>query len=256
MSKPTASQVPRLPRLVAGSSVLVSAAERLCRVRAGAAAWSVDDPAEREALVAELMSVDPCCLTLWTACAWSQPAWGTAARIGRGGRSLRAASWTWPSGSLATPARLADWSAEELAESPSGAGTSRSRWRELAADAVAVANLAADPIADDEVAAEAFLLGLLHNAADWLRSCGPRISIPKQQLAACPSGWCPLARAIAGPAQRTGAAGGARRQMWRESGRRRRQVAGVDVTEALWARRRWQTSRPVSRSQLAHLWSR
>ena len=34
---------------------------------------------------------------------------------------------------------------------------------------------------------EAFLLGLLHNAADWLRSCGPRISLARSENGCLPN---------------------------------------------------------------------
>ena len=70
MSKPTASQIPRLPRLAAGTSVWRlplndHAVFELTRLMV------LDAPVERETLVANLMSVDPA-VTLWTACIWSR----------------------------------------------------------------------------------------------------------------------------------------------------------------------------------------
>jgi signal transduction histidine kinase len=195
----------------------------------------IDDLSQREALCAHLMSVEPS-FTLWSVCRWSAASSGTAADrpfccvmelahlLAQHGR------------------RLLDWSPGE-GDPPVQLREHRQRWRELSADAVAVANLAADPLADDAAAAEAFLLGLLHNAADWLRSCGPRISIAKRQAGCLPQ-W--LADRL-GERSRS-ARSEAMQQVvrvakrWRESGRRTREVDGVDVSDALWARRRWQAS--------------
>ena len=143
----------------------------------------VDAPAAREAGIAELMSVDPA-LTIWTAC-WA----------GRGGEHATVCL-----GSAlvvrATTAGL-NWPPDGP---PDGAADERpwrdvpSRWRELSADSIAVANLAADQATDDVRAAEAFLLGLLHNAADWLRSCGPRISLAKPDSGCLPAWLVTLLR--------------------------------------------------------------
>ncbi|MFW6169399.1 MAG: sensor histidine kinase [Planctomycetota bacterium] len=242
MSTPVASPVPRLPRLLAGHSAWHLplndyAAFELARLLV------VEEVDEREALVAQLMSVDPS-VTLWTACA--------AAGHGEGGLPpdsepccvVDLASWL----ARAAP-RCFHWSADELAE-PSTDPVHRTRWGELAADAVAVGNLAANPIADDDVAAEAFLCGLLYNAADWLRSCGPRISIPKQQHGCLPPWLVKRLRERSRPPRSEPMQHVLRAaKAWRESGRRTRQVAGLELTDAFRARGRWQSG---SRSTQSH----
>ena len=242
MSKPAAGRFPRLPCLVADNSVWHlplndCAAFELARLLV------LDEPAERQTLGARLMSVDPC-VALWAACAVGgqlSPAEADA----RAPRCVLDLAW-W----LARcPERYLAWSADELAES-AAKPDHRSRWRELAADGVAVGNLAADPIADDDMAAEAFLYGLLHNAADWLRSCGPRLSLAKHQDGCLPAWLASRLRERSRPPrgepmQHVASA----IKMWRDSGRRSRQVAGVDVTDALKARRRWQPANRVTESR-------
>ncbi len=262
MSKPPASQIPRLPRLRAGSSswrlpLCDYATFELVRV------LLIGDPAERDTLVAELMSVDPS-LTLWAACAagtWSGTVAGSSAGTVAAAVDAAAGNVTpgnpGPSGGgprcvmdlaqwFARHAlQLLHWSPAELAEPPAARDVPV-RWRELAADAVAVATLAADAVADDAVAAEAFLFGLLHNAPEWLRSCGPRVSVTRQQPGCLPDWLVQLLRERARPARRATVQQVARAtKLWRESGRRGRRVADIDVTEALLARRRWQTSGKV-----------
>ncbi len=233
VSKPAARQLPRLPCLTADASVWYlplngHAAHELARLLV------LDELSERENLAAQLMSVDPA-VTLWAACALALRDDVPEAVVPRCVMDL--AGW------LARHAgRALIWSAADV-EASLSAPEHPSRWRELAADAVAVANLAADSIADDDVAAETFLLGLLHNAADWLRSCGPRVSIPKQQQGCLPS-WLVTRLRERSRAPRSEAMQHVMQaaRLWRESGRRRRRVADVDVTDALWARRRWQVT--------------
>ena len=163
MSNPTASPLPRLPRLTSGTScwqlpLTDHAALELARLLV------VDDLAQRAAMIADLMAVDPC-VALWSACQWSHGALPAAA--------LPAAALPADSGPrcvmdlaewFAREAnRVLVWSDGELAEADS-AGQRRSQWRELAADSVAVAILASEPCEDDDLAAQAFLIGLLHNA--------------------------------------------------------------------------------------------
>jgi signal transduction histidine kinase len=220
-----------LPRLVSGTATWQlplndHAAFELARLLV------IDPLQEREELVAELMAVEPV-VALWTACAAAAP---------RSGSGLEApprcvmdlARWL---------ARHADhvlhWSAADVA-----AGEvlreHRARWRELVADAVAVANLAAEPVTQDDLAAEVFLLGLLHNATDWLRSCGPRVSIARRQAGCLPSWLVEFLRRRARPATEPMRHVGRAVRLWRESGRRGRHIEGVDLTEAALARRRWQ----------------
>ncbi len=254
MSKPPATQTPRLPRLSTGSSswrlpLNDYATFELVRV------LLLNEPVERETLVAELMSVDPA-LTLWVACAAGMSS-GVAAAPPAGANAGST------EGTVGSPAvgdpfprcvldlarwfarhalQLLQWSAAELAE-PRAERDMRVRWRELAADAVAVATLAADQVADDAVAAEAFLFGLLHNAPEWLRSCGPRVSVTRQQPGCLPGWLAELLRERSRPARRSTVQHVARAtKLWRESSRRGRRVADIDVTEALLARRRWQST--------------
>lgn len=237
----TAHHVVRLPCLVAGSArwylpLSDDAALQLARVSLS------DEVATRETLIAQLMSIDPA-VTLWSAC---------MAASGRGGSSagssprcvMALAQWL-----ARHAARFLHWSPEELAEA-AGRTDHRKRWGELAGDAVAVASLAADPIADDVLAAEVFLMGLLHNAADWLRLCGPRVSLAKEQTGCLPA-WL-----VARLRQRSrGPRGEVMRhvveaaRVWRDAGRRGRQVRGVDVSEALVARRRWHPRGPAPRHE-------
>lgn len=231
MSEPTANQLPRLPRLAVGPSAWYLplndyAVSELSQVLVS------DDLGERETSLAHLMSVDPV-VALWTACAVAQ----------RGAQAvfvptcvMDLAQW------LARHARHAlSWTDDELDVSQTD---NRRRWRELAADAVAVANLAAESVTDDDMAAETFLLGLLHNAADWLKSCGPRVSLPKQQTGCLPD-WLAGRLRERSRAPRSEPLQQIVRAVkaWRDSGRRSRRVEEVDVTDALWARRRWQAPR-------------
>ncbi len=256
MSKSPASQTARLPRLVVGrSSWLLPlndyASFELARI------LIVDEPAERRRLVAELMSVDPC-LALWTACAVAHGGTSAPCPSPAAGHSL--ADQAVAAGSV--PCCVMDlaqwfvqqsphvlrWSDKDLAEAAQPREL-RPRWRELAADAVAVASLAADQVADDQVAAEAFLFGLLHNAADWLGSCGPRVSVSKHQLGCLPAWLVTWLRERSRPPRSEPVRHVARAaKLWRESGRRARQVAGIDLTEALLARA-LAHRRPIGRSQ-------
>jgi signal transduction histidine kinase len=116
-----------------------------------------------------------------------------------------------------------------------------SRWRELSADSIAVANLAADQAADDARAAEAFLLGILHNAADWLRSCGPRISLAKPESGCLPDWLLTLLRERSRSSRHETAQlvmQGV--SMWRDAGRRGRRIGSVDLVDTVLARKRWQ----------------
>ncbi|MFO7904176.1 MAG: sensor histidine kinase [Planctomycetota bacterium] len=248
MSTPVASPVPRLPCLLAGHSAWYLplndyAAFELARVLV------LDEVEQREALVAQLMSVDPS-ITLWTACAAAGRSEGVADSDIVPSCVMDLASWLARGGPS-----FFHWSAEELAE-PSTDSAHRSRWGELAADAVAVGNLAANPIADDDVAAEAFLCGLLYNAADWLRSCGPRISISKQQPGCLPAWLVKRLRERSRPPRSEPIQHVVRAaKSWRESGRRTRRVGGVELTDAFRARGRWQSS-PRSTESNGHLLAR
>ncbi len=260
MSKPSASCIPRLPRLRADSSTWrlplnEYATNELVRV------LLIDDLVEREAVVADLMSVDPS-LTLWAACAAvggsgameiSTHATVSASAAGSGDRAA---------GGFLAPRcvmDLAQWFARHVLQLLHWRGSDdrelpsrdlRARWRELAADAVAVATLAADRAQDDSAAAEAFLFGLLYNAPQWLGSCGPRVTVSRQQTGCLPDWLVELLRERSRPARREAVQDVARAaKLWRESGRRGRRVAEIDVTEALMARRRWQQS---GRSGVSH----
>jgi len=231
-SKSTASHAVRLPRLVTDSRAW-SLPLNDDAVRELAQVMVMDQVSRRETSIAQLMSIDPA-VTLWSACVAATARGGTTAGVSPR-CVMELAQW------LARHAlRILHWTSAELSAA-APLSDQRKRWGELAADAVAVAHLAADPIADDAVAAEAFLIGLLHNAPDWLRACGPRVSISKQQYGCLP-GWL-----VSRLRERSrGPRGDVMRHVmeaaraWRDSGRRHRQVQGVDVSDALWARRRWQ----------------
>lgn len=245
MSAPVASPVARLPRLVAGQSswslpLNDYAVLELARLLV------LDEVEEREALAAQLMSVDPA-VTLWVACAASSA--GEVGWEADTGPSCVVDLAVW----LARFAeRCLSWSAGDTTESRAEPA-SRARWGELAADAVAVGNLAAGPIADDDVAAEAFLLGLLHNAADWLRTCGPRVSIAKQQ-SGCLPGWLVTRLRERSRSSRSEPMRHVVRaaQVWRESGRQSRQLEGIELGDAFRARQRWKAP-PRSTQSQCHL---
>ncbi|MHB8972615.1 MAG: sensor histidine kinase [Pirellulaceae bacterium] len=186
----------------------------------------IDDPVARVARVADLMSVDPT-LTLWTACLAGRSD-GSVPRcvldLARWLAPRMLSALVWPATDAASPVR-----------------DMRSRWRELSADSIAVANLAADQAPDDVRAAEAFLFGLLHNAADWLRSCGPRISVAKSVPGCLPPWLVALLR------DRSRSSRDEMVQLvmqsagtWREAGRRGRRIGSVDLVDVILARKRWQ----------------
>jgi hypothetical protein len=225
VSKSPAKSIARWPRLGSGSSewrlpLNDYASYELARILV------IDEPAAREARVADLMSVDPA-LTLWTACL----AWRGDCATPR--CVLDLAKWlsrhmlsalVWPSTDAASPVHDV-----------------RSRWRELSADSIAVANLAADRAPDDVRAAEVFLLGLLHNAADWLRSCGPRISVAKSVPGCLPAWLVALLR------DRSRSSRHETVQLvlqsaatWRGAGRQGRRIGSVDLIDVILARKRWQ----------------
>jgi signal transduction histidine kinase len=227
VNKAPAKSTARLPRLVCGSSewrlpLNDHASCELARILV------LDEPAAREVRVAELMSLDPA-LTLWTAC-WAGRSEGVVPRC-----VLDLARWlarhllsvlVWPSVEAASPVR-----------------DMRSRWRELSADSIAVANLAADQATDDVRAAEAFLLGLLHNAADWLRSCGPRISIAKSDSGCLPAWLVALLRDRSRSSRHeTVQLVMQSASAWRDAGRRGRRIGRVDLLDVIVARKRWQGS--------------
>ena len=230
MSKPAARHTPRLPGLVAGGAVWRLPLTEYASFEL-ARALVVEDLARRAEAVAELMSVAPS-FALWTAC-----------HAGRRGSAaprcvVDLAQWF----SLHALAVLR-WSDHELTRGDPLRDI-RSRWRDLSANAIAVANLAASQAPDDAVAAEAFLLGLLHNGADWLRTCGPRISLAKGQAGCLPDWLVNLLRQRSraprsGPVQQVFSA----IHLWREAGCTGRRVAGVDLSDVPRARKRWQETR-------------
>ena len=229
MNKAPAKYIARLPRLRSGSSewhlpLNDYASFELAR------SLLVDAPAAREAGIAELMSVDPA-LTIWTAC-WAGRGGGATPRC-----VLDLARWL---SERLLPALT--WPPDGPPDGLDGAADERlwrdvpSRWRELSADSIAVANLAADQATDDVRAAEAFLLGLLHNAADWLRSCGPRISLAKPDSGCLPAWLVTLLR------ERSRSSRHETVQLimqgvsaWREAGRRGRRIGNVDLIDTILA---------------------
>jgi signal transduction histidine kinase len=139
--------------------------------------------------------------------------------------------------------QVLQWLGEEGVER-SGPRDRRLRWRELSADSIAVAHVAAAEIDDDGAAAETYLFGLLHNAVDWLRTCGPRISVAKPPSGCLPS-WLAAELRQRSRAARTDCMRRVMKavRLWRESGRRGPQVAGVDLADVALARRRWRAMR-------------
>ena len=179
MSKRLPFPVQRLPCLVSGSSSWHLPLTD-CGLHELGQILVVPDPASRETPLAELMSLEPA-LAVWVTC--RADGWGIVPRcvvdLARWFSRHMLDALTWPDGE---PVEL--MSSRDV----------RPRWRELSANSVGVANLAADQVEDDAVAAEAFLFGLLHNTGDWLRSCGPRISLAKAEFGCVPSWLVALLR--------------------------------------------------------------
>ena len=230
MSKAPARYIARLPCLRVGSAewrlpLNDYASFELAR------SLLVDDLAAREAVIAELMSVDPA-LTIWSAC-WTDRAGAGAPRCVLDlARSL--------AGQLLS---ALTWAVESDADERLGRDMP-SRWRELSADSVAVANLAADRAADDACAAEAFLLGLLHNAVDWLRSCGPRMSLARPDSGCLPAWLVALLRERSRPSRSPGVQLVVQGMAaWQEAGRRGRRIGNVDLLDTVLVRKRWQVGK-------------
>jgi signal transduction histidine kinase len=87
------------------------------------------------------------------------------------------------------------------------------------------------------------LLGLLHNAADWLRSCGPRISIAKSDSGCLPAWLVALLRDRSRSSRHeTVQLVMQSASAWRDAGRRGRRIGRVDLLDVIVARKRWQGS--------------
>ncbi len=190
----------------------------------------VESGAERTSGLAELMAIDPA-LVLWTVC-----------RAGRWGASppqcvVEVAHWL---GQHA--ADVLQWSETELENGPEAAKLP-ARWRDLTVDAVAVANLAADMAEDDTAAAHAFLFGLLHNAVEWLRSCGDKVLLSEADRSCLPS-WLVERLRERSRSRRSEAVNVVLRAKgkWREAGRRVERVEATNLAEVRGIRRRWQNA--------------
>jgi signal transduction histidine kinase len=193
-------------------------------------------PDTRAQRLRKLLAEDPP-LALWTVCcAGRESTWQP--------RSVDELA-TWLADHLV---RALQWTNRDAVCSDRAPEVVPDRWRELAADSVAVAHLAASQVADNRQAAEVFLLGMLHNAVEWLRSCGPRVSPLKPDAGCLPAWLAALLRdrsRTAGleslPAVAQGVA------LWRAAGRRGRRVGQVDLSVVARVRRKWQPGRPNDR---------
>jgi signal transduction histidine kinase len=191
---------------------------------------AAESVAERAAGMAELMAVDPP-LVLWTICRarhWQDSPPQCVVELAR---------WF-----AQNALQILQWNAEEEAD-VAAATKVLGRWRNLAVDSVAVANLAADAAEDDAAAASAFLLGLVHNAVDWLRSCGNKVLLSEANQSCLPAWLVTLLR------DRSRSSRHAAVQLvlkakgtWRESGRRLERVTATDLSEVRVLRRRWQNA--------------
>ncbi len=189
----------------------------------------LDGPDQQIQALAELMAVEPS-LTLWVAC--RAGSWG-----GECPRCV-ASFAGWLTRQLD---QVLHWDPERTVpkEVPR---TSLNRWRELSANSVAVANLAAEQMDDDSLAAESFLMGLLHNAVQWCSSAGARIAVSQKDDGCLPVWLGDWLRARTGrPRSETAKAVSRANKMWRDSGRRVTELAGVRLSDLGPLRRRWQT---------------
>jgi hypothetical protein len=194
-------------------------------------------PTERALGLAELMAVDPP-LVLWAVCRAER--WkATAPKC-----VVEVAQW-FEQNSL----QVLQWVPEEDSGEPAPT-KSRGRWRDLTVDAVAVANLAGDLAEDDTAAASAFLFGLVHNAVDWLRSCGDKVLLSDANKSCLPVWLVKMLRdrsrsSGCEPVQLVLKAKG----IWRESGRRVERVTATNLAEVRGLRRRWQNAVDTSASK-------
>ena len=187
-------------------------------------------PADRASGLAELMAVDPP-LVLWAVCRAER--WKTTAPK----CVVEVAQWFEQSSR-----QVLQWGTEEDSGEPA-ATKSRSRWRDLTVDAVAVANLAGDLAENDSAAASAFLFGLVHNAVDWLRSCGDKVLLSEANKSCLPA-W--LVRMLRDRSRSSGCEAVQlvlkAKALWRESGRRVERVTATNLAEVRGLRRRWQNA--------------
>jgi signal transduction histidine kinase len=198
----------------------------------------LDGVDEITAATADLMSLDPS-FALWVACATRDQNNDPPRCVVELARRFAVHG-----------ARILQWPSNGDSVVPPSDRDVRPRWREMTADAMAVAALAADLAEDDSVAARSYLFGLLHNATDWLRSCGPRVSPTRHQNGCLPAWLIQLlverSRGSRSEPVRLVIRAGA---LWREAGRRGTQVAGVDLSDVRLVRRRWRSAARNGESQ-------
>lgn len=224
-----------MPRLVDGAAqwslpLSAHAATELVRI------VLLDDLSLRETRLASLLA-DDASLTLWAAC---------AARSGSLAPATLQQLARWLSPQLVT---VLNWDRDgdtaRLRDAPS-------RWRELAADSVAVAHLAVDSNGSDRAADEVYLAGLLYNAPEWLRSCGPRPVLTGSASHCLPT-W--LIEQLADRGRATRSRLGQRLQdavtLWRQAERRTYRVGTTDlrVVQRVW--RRWSEAAQSENAGLA-----
>ncbi len=241
MSKAPAKSPARLPRLVDGAAqwslpLSVYAAIELARI------VLLDDLSLRETRLASLMA-DDAAFTLWAACV-SRSACVSPSALSNPTSVQQLAQWLSPH-LVVVLAWDSDGDGSRLRET-------QSRWRELAADSVAVAHLAADSTGHERVSDEAYLAGLLYNAPEWLRSCGPRPALTGSAPNCLPT-WLVEQLADRGRATRTRL--GQRLQdavtLWRQADRRAYRVGTIDlrIVKRVW--RRWSSESQAGTAGLA-----
>ena len=117
-----------------------------------------------------------------------------------------------------------------------------SRWRELSADSIAVANLAADQAADDVRCRR----GVLARAAPQRGRLAAQLRAahfrwPSPTTVACPPGSSRCSANDRGRRATRRCSWSCRcRRAWREAGRRGRRIGNVDLIDTIVARKRWQ----------------
>lgn len=197
----------------------------------------MDQPAAAVESAAELMSVDPA-FTLWLACA-AGPCQASRPRC-----VSELAAWFVQHGLSALR-----WSDTDRGGVKSPLVTRgktrdhRARWRDLTINGVAVAAIASDLAGDDLMAAESFLLGLLHNAVDWLRTCGPRVLISDVSISCLPGWLCELLKQRAKLPREDAVENVAQAvTRWRQADQKNVCLDDVNLDDVRRVRRWWQAS--------------
>ncbi len=233
MGRQHTALMPRFPRLTADAGAWrLPLADHVSRELARILV--VDNPPDAVVSVAELMSVAPA-FTLWTACIAGQHQVAPPRCVSE------LAYWFIQHGLTCLHWSAADQAVDESSPGRGKPRSIRARWRDLASHGVAVAAIASDLADDDVQAAESFLFGLLHNALDWLRTCGPRVVLADAPRSCLPDWLIDLLRQRAKPPRQDAVQYVVQAvAAWRQADQESARVGDVDLEDVVRVRRWWQ----------------